>query len=107
MMYMDDAINGTIQLMEADPAKLTVRTSYNFGGISFSPGELVAEIQKLIPSFKASYEPNRTQAIADSWPKSIDDSLARKDWGWQPEYDLPKMTEAMLENLRRKLGLER
>src|SRR3989344_689250 len=103
MMYMDDAINGTIQLMEANFAKLTVRTSYNFAGISFSPAELVAEIQKLKPSFKASYEPNRTQAIADSWPKSIDDSLARKDWGWQPEYDLPKMTEAMLENLRRKL----
>ena len=103
MMYMDDAINGTIQLMEADPSKLTIRTSYNFSGISFSPDELVSEIQKLIPDFKATYEPNHTQAIADSWPKSIDDSDARKDWGWDPKFDLSAMTKEMYDNLKKKL----
>lgn len=106
MMYMDDAIKGTIDLMEADSSKLSVRTSYNFSGISFSPAELVAEIQKLIPNFKATYEPNHTQAIADSWPTSIDDSEARSDWGWKPEYDLKGMTEEMFKNLQKKLGLK-
>lgn len=107
MMYMDDAINGTIKLMEADSDKITIRTSYNFSGISFSPAELVAEIKKLMPDFTVTYEPNHTQAIADSWPKTIDDSEARKDWDWKPEYDVSKMTKEMMENLRRKLGLER
>lgn len=106
MMYMEDAINGTIQLMEADPEKLTVRTSYNFSGISFSPEELVAEIQKLVPNFTATYEPNHTQAIADSWPTSIDDSVARQDWGWKPEFDLQKMTEEMYTNLKKKLDIK-
>jgi nucleoside-diphosphate-sugar epimerase len=105
MMYMDDAVSGTIQLMEADSAKLTIRTSYNFAGISFSPAELVSEIQKLMPSFSATYEPNHTQAIADSWPKSIDDSQARREWSWKPEYDLSKMTKVMLENLKLKLNI--
>lgn len=104
MMYMDDAINGTIQLMEADPAKLTVRTSYNFAGISFSPDELVLQIQKLMPEFTVTYEPNHTQAIADSWPKSIDDSEAQKDWGWKPKYDLAAMTKEMLDGVKIKLG---
>lgn len=103
MMYMDDAINGTIGLMEADASRLTVRTSYNFSGISFSPKELVTEIKKLMPEFKVDYQPNHTQAIADSWPKSIDDSVARKDWNWKPEYDLSKMTKAMMDNLQKKL----
>lgn len=107
MMYMDDAINGTIKLMEADSSKITIRTSYNFAGISFSPDELVAEIQKLIPEFSATYEPNHTQTIADSWPTSIDDSVARKDWGWQPEFDLAGMTEEMMKNLRVKLGISK
>ncbi len=107
MMYMDDAINGTIKLMEADSSKITIRTSYNFAGISFSPDELVAEIQKLMPEFSATYEPNHTQAIADSWPTSIDDSVARKDWGWQPEFDLAGMTEEMMKNLRVKLGISK
>lgn len=106
MMYMDDAINGTIKLMEADPSMLMVRTSYNFSGISFSPAELVTQIQKLMPSFIATFQPNHTQAIADSWPRSIDDSEARRDWGWQPEYDLEKMTRDMLENLGNKLGIK-
>lgn len=103
MMYMNDAINGTIQLMEADSARLTVRTAYNFSGISFAPDELAAEIKKLLPNFEVSYEPNHTQAIADSWPKSIDDSDARKDWGWQPKYDLAGMTKEMFDNLKIKL----
>lgn len=103
MMYMDDAINGTIKLMEADPAKITIRTSYNFAGISFSPDELVAEIQNLMPDFKVGYEPNHTQAIADSWPKSIDDSESRADWGWEQKYGLPEMTKDMFENLKKKL----
>lgn len=106
MMYMEDAINGTIQLMEADAAKLTVRTSYNLSGISFSPDELVAEIKKIVPDFKVTYAPNHTQAIADSWPKTIDDSTARKDWGWQPKYDLSEMTKEMYDNLKKKLGYE-
>lgn len=105
MMYIDDAIRGTIKLMEADSSKISVRTGYNFSGISFSPAELVDEIQKIMPDFSVSYEPNHTQAIADSWPKSIDDSQARTDWGWQHEYDLSKMTQALFENLRRKLNI--
>ena len=106
MMYMDDAINGTIQLMEADASKLTIRTAYNLSGISFSPEELVAEIKKLVPNFEVSYEPNHTQKIADSWPKSIDDSTAREDWGWQPKYDLAGMTKEMFDNLKIKLKSE-
>ncbi len=105
MMYMDDAISGTMQLMEADPSKLTVRTSYNFAGISFSPDELVMEIKKLMSKFSATYEPNHTQAIADSWPKTIDDSQARSDWGWEPKFGLPEMTKEMLDNLRNKLNI--
>lgn len=105
MMYMDDAILGTIKLMEADSSKLTIRTSYNFAGISFSPDELVEEIKKLMPNFRATYEPNHTQAIADSWPTSIDDSEARRDWGWEPKYGLPEMTREMLKNLRKKLNI--
>lgn len=102
MMYMDDAIRGTIMLMEADPAKLTVRTSYNFAAISFSVTELAAEVNKLVP-VEVSYKPDHRQSIADSWPMSIDDSVARTDWGWQPEFDLPKMTQVMVEKLKEKL----
>ena len=104
MMYMDDAINGTIQLMEADPDKLTVRTSYNFSGISFSPDELVLEIKKLSPNFQVTYEPNHTQKIADSWPKTIDDSRARNDWLWKHEFDLEKMTKEMYSGVSKKLA---
>lgn len=105
MMYMNDAISGTIKLMEADPSRLTVRTSYNFAGISFSPDELSNEIKKLMPDFKISYEPNHSQQIADSWPTTIDDSFAREDWGWEPKFGLSEMTSEMLENLRKKLGI--
>jgi len=100
MMYMPDAIRGTIQLMEADSSKITVRTSYNLAGISFSPKEIVNEIKKHIPEFTCTYKPDFRQAIADSWPRSIDDSQARKDWGWKHEYDLAKITKNMLEKLK-------
>lgn len=103
MMYMDDAVKATIDLMEADPAKLTVRTSYNLAAISFTAEELAAEINKTLP-VKVTYKPDHRQAIANSWPKSIDDSQARQDWGWQHEYDLSKMTEIMINELKKKLG---
>lgn len=103
MMYMDDAVKATIDLMEADLAKLTVRTSYNLAAISFTAEELAAEINKTLP-VKVTYKPDHRQAIANSWPKSIDDSQARQDWGWQHEYDLPKMTEIMINELKKKLG---
>jgi nucleoside-diphosphate-sugar epimerase len=99
MMYMPDAIRATIELMEASAEKISVRTSYNISAMSFSPKEIAAEIKKFIPEFEISYKPDYRQKIADSWPQSIDDSKARSDWGWRPDYDLPKMTRDMLENL--------
>lgn len=105
MMYMDDAIRATIELMQADADKLTVRTSYNLNALSFSPKELAKEIKKKMPDFKISYNPDFRQAIADTWPASIDDSIAQKDWNWKPEFDLEKMTDAMLDNLKEKLEL--
>jgi nucleoside-diphosphate-sugar epimerase len=99
MMYMPDAIRATIELMEAPADKISIRTSYNLSGMSFSPKEIAAEIKKHIPGFVISYKPDYRQAIADSWPQSIDDSVARKDWGWKEEYDLSAMTKDMLENL--------
>lgn len=102
MMYMDDAIRGTLQLMDADSKKLTV-TSYNFSALSFTAKELADEINKHI-KVDVTYLPDHRQAIADSWPASIDDSTARKDWGWKPEFDLKKMTKLMLEKLGEKLG---
>lgn len=102
MMYMDDAIRGTIELMDAPAEKINIRSSYNFGGISFTPEVLAAEIKKHIPDFKLSYGHNDPrQEIANSWPKSIDDSFAKKDWGWQPTFDLSKMTSEMLNNLKK------
>ena len=100
MMYMPDAIRATIELMEARTNKITVRTSYNVSAMSFSPTEIAAEIRKHIPGFSVSYKPDYRQSIADSWPQSIDDSIARKDWGWKEEFDLSAMTRDMLENLR-------
>ncbi len=99
MMYMPDAIRSTIELMEAPADKITIRTSYNISSMSFSPKEIAAEIKKHIPGFTTTYKPDYRQQIADSWPQSIDDSVARKDWGWKHEYDLPAMTKDMLENL--------
>src|SRR6185369_13327784 len=92
MMYMPDAIRATIELMEAPAEKISIRTSYNISGISFSPSEIAASIKKHIPEFKMIYEPDYRQAIADSWPQSIDDSVARKEWGWKHEYNLEKLT---------------
>ena len=100
MMYMPDAIRATIELMEAPASAITVRTSYNISGMSFSPKEIAASIQKHIPEFTISYKPDYRQQIADSWPQSIDDSIANTDWGWKPNYDLEKMTEDMLLNLK-------
>ena len=99
MMYMPDAIRGTIELMEAPVAKISVRTSYNLSSMSFSPEQLAAEIKNFIPDFSITYNPDYRQAIANSWPQSIDDSTARNDWGWKPEFDLKKMTADMMENL--------
>jgi len=99
MMYMPDAIRATIELMEAPADKISIRTSYNISGMSFSPKEIGAEIKKHIPDFSISYKPDYRQAIANSWPQSIDDSVARTDWGWKEEYDLSAMTSDMLKNL--------
>jgi len=99
MMYMPDAIRATIELMEADASKISTRTSYNVSGMSFSPKEIAAEIKKHIPEFSITYKPDYRQTIADSWPQSIDDAVARKDWGWKEEYALDRMVKDMLENL--------
>jgi len=102
MMYMDDAIRATLQLMDAPAEKLSIRSAYNLAGISFTPAQLAGEIKKIIPNFEISYSDNDPrQAIADSWPKSIDDSYAQKDWGWQIEYDLAALTADMLNNLKK------
>lgn len=101
MMYMPDAIRATIELMEADASKISTRTSYNISGMSFSPKEIAAEIKKHIPEFSISYKPDYRQAIADSWPQSIDDSVARSDWGWKEEFALDGMVKDMLENLEK------
>jgi nucleoside-diphosphate-sugar epimerase len=103
MMYMSDAIRATIELMEADASAISVRTSYNIAGMSFSPKEISEEIKKHIPEFKIIYEPDYRQAIAKSWPQSIDDSVANKDWGWKPAYNLEKMTTEMLKNMQQFL----
>jgi nucleoside-diphosphate-sugar epimerase len=103
MMFMPDAIRATIELMEADESKLTVHSSYNLSGISFDPEQLANEIKKNIPDFQITYKPDFRQAIADSWPKSIDDSVAKKDWGWRSEYDLGKITNIMIAGIKKKL----
>jgi nucleoside-diphosphate-sugar epimerase len=102
MMYMPDAIRATIELMEAPAEKIGIRTSYNLAAISFSPQEIGMAIQQHLPHFEMSYAPDYRQQIADSWPQSIDDSVARKEWGWQHEYDLQKMTADMIKNLKDK-----
>lgn len=100
MMYMDDAIKATIQIMQADAKDVKVRTSYNLGAINFTPGELVAEIQHQLPEFSINYTPDFRQKIANSWPQSIDDSQARNDWNWNHNFDLKAMTKDMITNLR-------
>ncbi len=100
MMYMPDAIKATIELMEAPAEKISVRTSYNISSMSFSPKESAESIKQHIPAFKISFKSDYRQNIANSWPQSIDDTVAQKDWNWKPEYDLDKMTEDMLLNLK-------
>ena len=104
MMFMEDAIKATIELMELPQDKITVRSSYNVAGISFTPKEIADEIRKHIPEFEISYKPDFRQAIADSWPQSVDDSYARANNGWKHDYDLEKMTTVMLTEIRKKLN---
>jgi len=96
MMYMEDAIRATIELMHAPAEKIKIRTSYNLSAMSFTPGELAIEIRKIMPEFKITYHPDIRQQYAESWPKSIDDSVARKDWGWAHQYDIKKLVEVMM-----------
>jgi nucleoside-diphosphate-sugar epimerase len=100
MMYMDDAIKATIDITEAPSEQIKIRSSYNVAGMSFNPQELAEEIKKHIPNFEIDYQPDHRQKIADSWPKSIDDTHARQDWAWQPDYDTPKLVSSMLTNLK-------
>jgi len=104
MMYMPDCIKGSIDLMEADLSGLKHHSDFNMAAMSFSPAELVAEIKKHIPEFTCEYQPDFRQAIADSWPRTINDSAAREEWGWQPSYDLAAMTADMLEKLGQRIG---
>ncbi len=100
MMYMPDAIRATLELMEAPAEKVKVRHSYNIGGMSFSPAEIATEIRKHVPGFSIDYKPDYRQDIANGWPQSIDDTVARQDWGWKEEYTLESMTLDMLTNLK-------
>ena len=100
MMFMDDAIRATIQLMDAPADRLRIRSAYNLGGISFTPEEIASSIKNHLPAFEMTYEPDFRQAIADSWPNSIDDSYAQADWDWKLGFDLERMTEVMLKNIQ-------
>lgn len=104
MMYMPDALDGTLKFMEADGGRVKRHLGYNLAAISFSAGEIAAEIRKHVPGFRVDYSPDSRQKIADSWPTSIDDSEARKDWGWAHKYDLPKMVADMISKLRARLA---
>jgi nucleoside-diphosphate-sugar epimerase len=102
MIYMEDCINATIDIMRAPKENIKIRTSYNLAGMSFSPIEIANEILKRNPDFKIEYNPDFRQAIAASWPQSIDDSEAKKDWGWKPKYDLARLVEIMLTEVRKQ-----
>lgn len=102
MMYMTDAIKATLKIMQADSEKIKIRSSYNIAGCSFSPEELANEIQSYIPDFKISYNKDYRQEIADSWPNSLEDSLAKDHWGWQAQYNMQKLVKEMIENLNKK-----
>src|SRR5690606_31636623 len=99
MMYMDDAIRATLELMDAPSEKISIRSSYNLAGVSFTPKEIATEIKKHIPDFTITYKPDFRQALADSWPGSIDDSKARTDWGWKEKYGIEELVKVMLENV--------
>jgi nucleoside-diphosphate-sugar epimerase len=103
MMYMPDAIKAAIQLMNAERSKLTILVGYNVAAFSFTPGQIAEEIRKHIPNFEIEYKPDFRQKIADSWPRSLDDSLARREWGWKPDWTFEAMVKDMLERLSRKL----
>lgn len=103
MLYMPDCIKATLDLMNADKSKISIHTSYNLGGLSFSVGDLVEEIRKYIPQLVVEYKPDFRQQIADSWPMSIDDSVAKNDWAWEPTYNLPAMTQDMITRLSTRL----
>ena len=102
MMYMPDAIRATLELMEAPAEQIKIRSSYNVAGTSFSPAEIAAEVKKHIPQFQMTYKSDERQAIADSWPQSINDSLAREHWNWKHEYDLATMVADMMQNLKKQ-----
>jgi nucleoside-diphosphate-sugar epimerase len=104
MMYMPDCLKATINLMEADPSRVKRHDGYNVAGMSFSAGELAAEIKKYVREFQCEYDPDSRQKIADSWPMSIDDGVARKEWGWKPTYDLAAMTKDMLARLSKRFA---
>ena len=106
MMYMPDALRAAVEIMEADPSRLKHRNSFNIASMSFDPEIISAKIKEYVPGFEMEYEldPLR-QAIADSWPDSLDDSCAREEWDWKPQYDLDSMTQDMLKNLRIKFGI--
>lgn len=106
MMYMDDAIRGTIELMEAPAEKIKSRMAYNISAMSFSPKEITASIRKHIPDFSISYAPDFRQQIADGWPQSIDDEATRSDWGWKPRFDLDAMTADMLQHLKERYAVK-
>jgi nucleoside-diphosphate-sugar epimerase len=105
MMFMDDAIRAAVELMESEGKNLSIRSSYNLGAMSFTPREIARSIEAVLPDFRISYEPDFRQAIADSWPGSIDDSIAQKDWGWQAKFDLELTTEEMIRQLRARRKL--
>ncbi len=107
MLYMPDALRATIDIMEAPSDKIKIRSSYNLSGMSFTPKEVATSIKKYIPDFKITYAPDYRQAIADSWPSSIDDKMAKKHWGWKPKFNLDKMTKDMLENLGKQYSLKK
>jgi nucleoside-diphosphate-sugar epimerase len=102
MMYIDDAIRGTIDLMEAPSTKISIRTSYNFAAVSFTPAELASEVAKLSPGFQISYEPDFRQQIAATWPQTIDDSAAQQDWGWKPQFDTAEMAKQLYYHIKEK-----
>jgi nucleoside-diphosphate-sugar epimerase len=106
MLYMPDAVRAMVQLMEAPASAIRVRSSYNLGGLSFAPEELAAAIKQKLPQFHMTYQPDFRQAIADTWPNSLDDQVARQDWGWQPSYDLPAMVSDMLFQLEQQLAIK-
>ena len=101
MLFMDDAIRATIELMEAPSEQIKIRSSYNLAGVSFTPKELSEAIKKQLPDFNITYNPDFRQAIADSWPNSIDDAITEQHWGWKPRFDLPKIVDEMIKNIKK------